>query len=70
MKISVSAESASWLLTREELFEPEKRFDDAVRIARAIGQLMDPEWRELVDQEQQEKSGIASLGLSKDSPLL
>jgi hypothetical protein len=38
------------------------RLDDAVRIARAIGQLMDPEWCKLVDQE---KRKIASLRLSK-----
>jgi hypothetical protein len=70
MKISATAESTSWLLTREELFEPEERFDDAIRVAQAIGQLMDPEWRELVDQEQREKRRIDSLGLSKAEPLL
>jgi hypothetical protein len=65
MKISARAESISWLLTREEVFEPQERLDDAVRIAQAIGQLVDSEWRELVDQEQREKRRIASLGLSK-----
>jgi hypothetical protein len=69
MKIGATAESFSWLLTREELYEPEERLDDAVRIAQAIAQLMDPEWRELVDQEQREKRGIASLGLSNTQPL-
>ena len=64
MKISATAEHFSWL-TREELFEPTERLDDAVRIAKAIAQLMDPEWRELVDEEQREKRRIASLALSK-----
>jgi hypothetical protein len=70
MKISATAETTFWSLTREELFEPEERLGDAVRIAQAIGQLMDPEWRELVDQEQREKRRIASLGLSNAEPLL
>ena len=64
MKISATAEHVSWL-TREELLEPTERLDDAVRIAQAIAQLMDPEWRELVDEEQREKRRIASLVLSK-----
>ena len=64
MKISATAEHFSWL-TREELFEPTERLDDAVRIAQAIAELMDPEWRELVDEEQREKRRIASLALSK-----
>ena len=63
MKISATAEHFSWL-TREELFEPTERLDDAVRIAKAIWELMDPEWRELVDEEQREKRRIASLALS------
>lgn len=70
MKISATAETTSWLLTREELFKPEERLDDAVRIAQAIGRLMDPEWREIVDQEQREKRRIASLGISRAKPLL
>jgi hypothetical protein len=64
MKISATAEHFSWL-TREELLEPTERLDDALRIAQAIAQLMDPEWRELVDEEQREKRRIASLALSK-----
>jgi hypothetical protein len=63
MKISATAESISWLLTKEELFAPEERLDDAARVAQAIGQLMDPEWRELVDQEQRKKRRIVSLGV-------
>ena len=64
MNISATAVHFSWL-TREELFEPTERLDDAVRIAQAIAQLMDPEWRELVDEEQRENRRIASLALSK-----
>ena len=64
MKISAAGDDFCWL-TREELFEPTERLDDAVRIAHAIAQLMDPEWRELVDEEQREKRRIASLALSK-----
>jgi hypothetical protein len=64
MKISAAAGHFSWL-TREELFEPTERLDDTVRIAQAIAQLMDPEWRELVDEEQRENRRIASLALSK-----
>jgi hypothetical protein len=53
------------LVTREELFEPTERLDDAVRIAQAIWELMDPEWREPVDEEQREKRKVASLALSQ-----
>jgi hypothetical protein len=64
MKISATAEHFSWL-TREELFEPTECLDDSVRIAQAIWKLMDPEWRELVDEEQREKRRVASLALSQ-----
>jgi len=62
--MNATAESTSWLLTREQT-EPEVRLDDAARIARAIAQLMDPEWREFVDEEQREKRRIASLTRSE-----
>ena len=42
----------SWLLS-SKLPKSEARLDDAESIARAIAQLMDPEWQELVDREQQ-----------------
>jgi len=47
-----------------KLLEPEVRLDDAACIAQAIAELMDPEWREFVDQEQRKRS-MASLGLSE-----
>jgi len=61
--ISVTAENSSWLLTGQ-LFEPEAYLVDAARIAQAIAQRMDPEWREFVDGEQREKRRIASLSRS------
>jgi len=62
--MTVTAKNSSRLLTRE-LVEPAERLDDALRIAQAIAQLMDPEWRELVDEEQREKRRIASPALTK-----
>jgi hypothetical protein len=62
--ISVTAENSSWLLTGQR-FEPEAYLVDAARIAQAIAQLMDPEWREVVDEEQREKRRIASLSRSE-----
>ena len=63
MSISASAEHLCWL-TREKTFEPTERPDDAVRIAQAIWERMDPEWRELVDEENQEQHRLASLALA------
>jgi hypothetical protein len=76
LTITEAAENASRLLSIEPL-EPKARIariDDAAciaqatRIAQAIAQQMDPEWREFVDQEQRNRS-IASLGLSEAQPL-
>jgi hypothetical protein len=64
MRINATTEHFSWL-TREELFEPTERLNDAVHIAQAIWELMDPEWREIVDEEQRERRRTASLALSK-----
>jgi hypothetical protein len=61
LPISVVAENSSRLLSRNL---PEARLDDAVCIAQAIAQLMDPEWRELVDQEQHKRKA-APLSLLK-----
>lgn len=51
LAITVTPESSSRLFSTK-LLEPEARIDDADRIARAIADLMDPEWWEFVDQEQ------------------
>jgi hypothetical protein len=51
LTITVAAENSSQLLSRE-LLEPKTRREDAACVAQAIAQLMDPEWREFVDQEQ------------------
>ena len=61
--ITVTPEN-SWLLS-SKLPKSEARLDDAESIARAIAQLMDPEWREYVDREQQEqhKRRIVALSL-------
>jgi hypothetical protein len=60
-------ENPSWL-SSAKLLKPEARLDDAAHIARAIAQLMDPEWREFVAREQEER-GIASLSASEARPL-
>ena len=65
--ITVTPANYSSLLSTK-LLKSEARLDDADCIARAIAQLMDPEWREVVDQEQR-KRGIASSGLSEAQPL-
>jgi hypothetical protein len=51
----------------KELSAPEESLDDAARIASAIAQLMDPEWREFVDEEQRKKRRIASWSLDHSS---
>lgn len=51
LTITVAAKNSSRLLSRE-LLKPETRREDAACVAQAIAQLMDPEWREVVDQEQ------------------
>jgi hypothetical protein len=62
--ITEAAENPSRLLGTE-LFKPAERLDDAVRVARAIAELMDPEWREFVEQEQREhRVRVSSLGPS------
>ena len=58
LTITVAAENSSRLLSTE-LLEPKTRREDAACVAQAIAQLMDPEWREFVDQEQR-KRRIAS----------
>jgi hypothetical protein len=50
LTINVTAENSSWLLSTE-LLEPKTRHEDAACVAQAIAQLMDPEWREVVEQE-------------------
>ena len=51
LTITVAAENPSRLLSTE-LLEPTTRREDAACVAQAIAKLMDPEWREFVDQEQ------------------
>jgi hypothetical protein len=58
LTITVAAENSSRLLSKE-LLEPKTHREDAACVAQAIAQLMDPVWREVVDQEQR-KRGIAS----------
>ena len=53
---TVIPENYSSLVSTKPL-EPEARLDDADRIARAVAQLMDPEWWESINQEQQKRSG-------------
>ena len=65
LAITVTPENSARFLSRE-LLEPEARLDDADCIARAVAQLMDPEWREFVEQEQHR---IASSSLSEAQPL-
>lgn len=57
MTITVAGKNFSQLLSRE-LLKPKARREDAACVAQAIAQLMDPEWREFVDQEQ--RAGLAS----------
>ena len=61
--VILAAKSSSRSLSTK-LFEPEERLDDAACVAQAIAELMDPEWREFVEQEQRKRS-MASLGLSE-----
>jgi hypothetical protein len=65
LAITVAPENSSRLLSTKML-KPEARFDDVACIALAIAQLMDPEWREFVEQEQHR---IASSSLSEAQPL-
>jgi hypothetical protein len=51
LTITAAAENSSQLLSGE-LLKPKTRHEDAACVAQAIAQLMDPEWREAVDQEQ------------------
>jgi hypothetical protein len=67
MATTVAPGNLSSLLSTE-LLKPEARLDDATRVARAIAKLMDPEWREFVEQEQEERR-IASLKPSEPRPL-
>jgi hypothetical protein len=64
--MKATAANVSWLLTKV-LSAPEESLDDAARIASAIAQLMDPEWREFVDEEQRKKRRIASWSLDHSS---
>jgi hypothetical protein len=66
MATAVTPDS-SWL-SSTKLHKPEGRLEDAARIARAIANLMDPEWREFVEREQQERR-TASLSPSEARPL-
>ena len=67
MATTVTPENSFWL-SSTKLLKPEARLDDATRIAQAIAKLMDPEWREFVEQEQQERR-TASLSPSEARPL-
>jgi hypothetical protein len=67
MATTVTPEN-SFRLSSSKLLKPEARLDDPARIARVIAKLMDPEWREFVEQEQQERR-IASLSPSEARPL-
>jgi len=51
--VSVVAESSRGLRTKP--IEPDADLEDAARIAEAIAQRMDPEWREFVAQEQRKR---------------
>ena len=53
--INVIPESYSSLVSTKPL-EAEARLDDADCIARAVEQLMDPEWWESINQEQHKRS--------------
>jgi transcription initiation factor TFIIIB Brf1 subunit/transcription initiation factor TFIIB len=59
LAITVTPENSSPLLSTK-LLKPEVRLEDAACVARAIAQLMDPEWREFVDQEQHKRCGRAA----------
>ena len=51
--VTVAAENSRGLHTKP--IEPDAGPEDAARIAQAIAQRMDPEWREFVDQEQRKR---------------
>jgi hypothetical protein len=51
--VTVAAENSRALRTKP--IEPDAGLEDAARIAQAIAQRMDPEWREFVDQEQRKR---------------
>jgi hypothetical protein len=51
--VTVVAENSRGLRTKP--IEPDAGLEDAARIAQAIAQRMDPEWREFVDQEQRKR---------------
>jgi hypothetical protein len=65
LAITLTPDNSSRLLSAK-LLKSEAR--DAARIAQAIAKLMDPEWREFVAGEQQERR-IASLSPSEARPL-
>jgi hypothetical protein len=54
--VTMVAESSRALRTKQ--IEPDAGLEDAARIAQAIAQRMDPEWREFVDQEQRERKTV------------
>jgi hypothetical protein len=54
LTITVAAENSTRLLSTD-LLEPKTRREDAACVAQAIAQLMDPEWREVVDQERRKR---------------
>jgi hypothetical protein len=51
--VTMVAENSRGLRTKP--IEPDAGLEDAARIAQAIAQRMDPEWREFVDQEQRKR---------------
>ncbi len=51
--VTVVAENSRGLRTKP--IEPDAGLEDAARIAQAIAQRMDPEWREFLDQEQRKR---------------
>jgi hypothetical protein len=51
--VTLAAENSRGLRTKQ--IEPDAGLEDAARIAQAIAQRMDPEWREFIDHEQRER---------------
>ena len=65
LAITAAPENSSRLLSTKML-KPEANLGDVACIALSIAQLMDPEWREFVEQEQHL---VASSSLSEAQPL-
>jgi hypothetical protein len=72
MSVTVVAENSRGLRTKP--IELDAGLEDAARIAQAIAQRMDPEWREFVDQEQRKRKSKRtpkrSVSLSPNPPIV